>query len=139
MRAGDLLSLYDSDFRIAIAVDSQNLVIIYRLNKVDIESMNSLLDHIDNHSNYIATEPLPQSNYEIYKTNIFSASKVYGKSINELFKYIYINLKKIHTFSEGDILKMEGLKLMNLAIYHHHAIFSGIHTFLLLTLLYNLY
>jgi len=59
MKAGDIVALYSGSFRLAVAIDARNLVVIYSSNQVDLSSIKS-------------TEALPENLYEIYKTNIKS-------------------------------------------------------------------
>ena len=125
MISGDIVALYLNSFRLAVAVNNLNVVVIYRLGKVDYESINKILNNIDDLSKILSSEILPES-YEIYKTNILITPKRYKKKPKDLFEYLIKNLNKITTFSEGDILKMEGTLMMQYPLYHHNVIFSGI-------------
>ena len=139
MRAGDIVALYLENFRLAVAVDGQNLVVIYRSNQVVNQSIDLLLNNIGDLSSILSTEVLPEDHYEIYKTNILITPKLLKKTTKELIKFLVINLKKMPLFSEGDILKMEGPMLLQFTIYNHFVIFSGIFIFLLLINTYYLF
>ena len=66
-----------------------------------------------------------EQKFEIYKTNIFVAIKEHRKKIEDFFNSLKKNLKKMHTFEVGQILKLPGLELIGMPIYNHHVIFSG--------------
>ena len=112
MISGDIVALYSGDFRLAVAIDNHNLTVIYRLKTIDYKSICNLLNNLSDLKSISSTEILPRDNFEIYKTNILTTPKRIGKTTEEYFKFLILNLKKMHTFAEGDILKMEGSQLM---------------------------
>jgi len=124
MRAGDLVGLYGGCYRLAIAIDNQKLTIIYDSfdKSINFETIN---DFLASSLKRIASENLPLENFEIYKTNIYDTTKLYGKTLSQYFDFLVLNLKKFCVFVEGDILRMEGLKFMQHTIYNHQVIFSG--------------
>ena len=130
MKGGDIVALYTESFRIAVAIDGHNLIVIYRLKQIDYKSLSNLLEHISDLTVLSSSEILPKDNFEIYKTSILLTPKQVGKTTQEFFNFLILNLKKMHTFSEGDILKMKGSQLMKYTLYNHHVIFSGIYLIL---------
>lgn len=126
MKAGDIVALYSGSFRLAVAIDARNLVVIYSSNQVIYKSIELLIRNIRDLSTIKSTEALPENLYEIYKTNIISTPKKFKKTLEELFKILVINLNKMAKFSEGDILKMEGSSLLQNTIYNHFVILTGI-------------
>ncbi len=136
MISGDIVALYSGDFRLAVAIDNHNLTVIYRLKTIDYKSICNLLNNLSNLKSISSTEILPRDNFEIYKTNILLTPKQMGKTTEQYFDFLILNLKKMHTFTEGDILKMEGLQLMKYTLYNHHAIFSGISLYSVILLKY---
>jgi len=127
MRAGDIVALFSGNFRLGVAVDSHNLVVIYKSKQVEYQTINILLHNINDLSSLTPTEVLPKDEYEIYKSNILMTPQKLQKTTREFFKFLIYNLKKMHTFTEGDILKMEGPLILKYTLYHHYVIFSGIY------------
>ncbi len=74
----------------------------------------------DDPNNFINDKDI---NYNLSETNIFCAVKEYRKTVEEFFNSLIINLKKIHLFEEGQILKMPGP--VGMPLYNHHVIFTG--------------
>jgi hypothetical protein len=126
MKAGDIVALYSENFRLAVAADIRNLVVIYQSKQIEYQSIDLLLDNINDLSSILSTIVLPEDQFEIYKTNILITPKQLKKTTKDLFKFLVINLKKIQAFSEGDILKMEGRSLLQYTLYNHFVIYSGI-------------
>jgi len=124
MRAGDLIGLFDGCYRLAIAIDNLKLTIIYDSFDKSI-NFGTINDFLASNLRRISSENLPLENFEIYKTNIYDATILYGKTLSQYFDFLVLNLKKCCTFVEGDILSMEGSKFMQHTIYNHHVIFSG--------------
>jgi hypothetical protein len=46
-------------------------------------------------------------------------------SMHDFLRVLSYNLKVIDTLQNGDIIKLEGTKLMNVVLYHHAAIISS--------------
>jgi len=126
MKAGDIVALYSENFRLAVAADIRNLVVIYQSKQIEYQSIDLLLDNINDLSSILSTTVLPEDQFEIYKTYILITPKQLKKTTKDLFNFLVINLKKIQTFSEGDILKMEGRSLLQYTLYNHFVIYSGI-------------
>lgn len=72
-------------------------------------------------------EQLQDESFEIYKINIYTTPKLFEKQTSEFFTILKANLTQIQRLVIGDIVKMNGLKVMDtFVLYHHHAIFTGI-------------
>ncbi len=99
MRAGDIVALYSENFRLAVAADIRNLVVIYQSKQIEYQSIDLLLDNINDLSSILSTVVLPEDRFEIYKTNILITPKQLKKTTKDLFKFLVINLKKIQAFS----------------------------------------
>ena len=65
MKGGDIVALYTENFRLAVAIDSHCLLVIYRLKQIDYKSINNLLNHINDLTFLSSTEILPKNNFEI--------------------------------------------------------------------------
>lgn len=73
----------------------------------------------------VAIDSMPKDTYEIYNINIYTTPKIFERSVSEFFEILRINLNQLGQLVEGDIVKMQGMKLTEkLALYHHHAIYS---------------
>ncbi len=130
MKAGDLVALFKGKFRLSVAIDSARVILIYEYQQIEEEAINQLITNISLTRENFSTLSYPSTDvktekFEIYKTNIFCAVKEYRKTVEEFFNWLKINLKKIHLFEEGQILRMPGLKLIGLPIYNHHVILTG--------------
>ena len=130
MKAGDLVALYKGKFKLTMAIDSMTVMIIYKNSQIEEEAINQLRNHVnlsaESFSEICYHSVVPIGNkFEIYKTNVFSAIKEHRKTFVEFFNSLKDNLKKMHTFEVGQILKMPGLKLIGMPLYNHHVIFSG--------------
>jgi len=64
-----------------------------------------------------------EQKFEIYITNIFLATKVHRKKIEDFFLLFEKEFEKMQTFEVGLILKLPGLELIGMPIYNHHVIF----------------
>jgi len=130
MKAGDLVALLKEKFVLSVAIDSALVIVIYKCQKIDEEAINHLIKNIslsrEDFSNLSHSSiAVRAENFEIYKTNIFCAVKEYRKTVEEFFNSLIINLKKIHLFEEGQILKMPGFEVIGMPLYNHHVIFTG--------------
>jgi hypothetical protein len=130
MKAGDLVALYKGKFKLTMAIDSMTVMIIYKNSQIEEEAINQLWNHVnlsaESFSEICYHSVVPIGNkFEIYKTNVFSAIKEHRKTFLEFFNSLKDNLKRMHTFEVGQILKMPGLKLIGMPLYNHHVIFSG--------------
>ncbi len=130
MKSGDLVAFFREKFVLSVAIDSALVIVIYKCQKIDEEAINQLIKNIslsrEDFSNLsYSSIAVRAENVEIYKTNIFCAIKEYRKTVEEFFNSLKTNLKKTHTFEEGQILKMPGFKVIGLPLYNHHVIFSG--------------
>ena len=115
MRAGDIVALYSENFRLAVAADIRNLVVIYQSKQIEYQSIDLLLDNINDLSSILSTVLLPEDRFEIYKTNILITPKQLKKTTKDLFKFLVINLKKFKhshtsqffraTNKKGDFIK----------------------------------
>ncbi len=65
MKAGDIVALYSGSFRLAVAIDAKNLVVIYSSNQVIYKSIELLIRNINDLSTIKSTEALPENLYEI--------------------------------------------------------------------------
>jgi hypothetical protein len=69
---------------------------------------------------------LAKGSFEIYNINIFKTPLVYEKSTKEFIDILKYNLRQLQSLAVGDIIKMNGLKILNrFVLYHHHAIYTG--------------
>ena len=130
MKAGDLVALYKGKFKLTMAIDSMTVMIIYKNSQIEEEAINQLWNHVnlsaESFSEICYHSVVPIGNkFEIYKTNVFSAIKEHRKTFLEFFNSLKDNLKRMHTFEVGQILKMPGFKLIGMPLYNHHVIFSG--------------
>jgi len=130
MKAGDLVALFKEKFLLSVAIDSARVIVIYECQQIDEEAINQLINNIslsreDFSMITYSSIAVRAEKFEIYKTNIFCAVKEYRKTVEEFFNSLKINLKKIHTFEEGQILIMPGFKVIGLPLYNHHVIFTG--------------
>lgn len=63
---------------------------------------------------------LRASQYEVYTLNIDD----FRENLESFFQVLNENLNVAYNLEPGDIVRMEGVKLLNHVMYHHHALIS---------------
>jgi hypothetical protein len=72
----------------------------------------------------ISLNQLNESEYEVYCINLDKTPANFNQTKNEFLRLLESNFNFVHGLTKGQIVKMDGEKILGQPIYHHHALFS---------------